>query len=159
MAAETRSFWRIVKHRYAAHAMDGEGARLYGGRWNLRDTTAVYLSESLSLAALELFVHLAPEDSRLRFVAIEVVVPADVAVETVGIGELPDDWTSEPPLEGTQRIGTEWCESMRTAFLRIPSAIVPGEWNVLLNPRHPDWQRCATGKPVAFGFDGRMWKK
>ena len=73
--------WRLVKQRHIATAFDGEGARLYGGRWNSRGTPMVYLSASLSLAALELFMHLSAKDARLRLAAIPVTVPADLAID------------------------------------------------------------------------------
>jgi RES domain-containing protein len=150
--------WRIVKQKHAATAFDGEGARRFAGRWNKRGTTIVYLSETLSLAALETFVHLSSEDSRFEFVAIEVEVPDDVAVDQLDPADLPPNWRAEPPLAETKAMGTAWVASGTAALLRVPSVIVPIEANYLLNPAHPDFARLRIGPPRPFGFDERMWK-
>lgn len=150
--------WRIVKEKHAAAAFDGEGAKRYGGRWNPRGLAAVYLGGSLSLAALETFVHLTAEDARLRLISIRVAMPDDVAVETLDMSRLPDNWRGEPPPAACQALGGEWLRAGRTTLLRVPSIIVPHEANYVLNPLHPDARQIAIGKPQAFGFDQRMWK-
>ncbi|MDN5872151.1 MAG: RES family NAD+ phosphorylase [Nitrococcus sp.] len=150
--------WRLVKARYADWPLDGEGARRFGGRWNARGTPMVYLGGSLSLAALEIFVHLSSDDSHLSFVAIPVQVPDGIAVEALEEGRLPPDWREEPPPDGCKRLGSEWVAAGRTALLRVPSVIVPEEHNFLLNPTHPDAARLRVGEIRPFGFDKRMWK-
>lgn len=152
------SLWRIVKAKHAAGAFDGEGARRYGGRWNPRGMSVVYLGGSLSLAALEIFVHLAPEDARLALVAIEIIVPNSVRIGELPTNALPNDWRNEPPPHATQAIGLEWARRNETALLRVPSVIVPREFNYLLNPGHPGFTKLKILPPVPFGFDGRMWK-
>jgi RES domain-containing protein len=152
------SLWRIVKAKHAASAFDGEGARRYGGRWNPRGTPVVYLGGTLSLAALETFVHLAPEDARLALVAIEVVVPDSVKITELPTKALPTDWRNEPPPHATQAIGLDWAKRNETALLRVPSIIVPREFNYLLNPSHRDFTKLKIHPPVPFGFDSRMWK-
>ena len=152
------SLWRIVKARHAASAFDGEGARRHGGRWNPRGTPVVYLGGTLSLAALETFVHLAPEDARLAFVAIEVVVPDKLRVENLAAGKLPDNWRAEPPPHTTQALGLDWFKRGETALLRVSSIIVPRECNYLLNPRHPGFAKLKIQPPAPFGLDSRMWK-
>lgn len=150
--------WRLVKAAHGATAFDGEGARRYGGRWNARGTPMVYLGGTLSLAALEVFVHLTAEDARLRFVATVVDIPDEVTIEDLDPKALPRHWRSEPPPAACQALGTAWAEKGDTAALRVPSVIVPVEWNVLLNPRHPDFQNIRISDPEPFGFDTRMWK-
>ena len=139
-------------------AFDGEGARRYGGRWNERGTPLVYLGGSLSLAALETFVHLTAEDARLAFVAIRVDIPDGVAVLALEPEQLPDNWREEPPPDACKALGTAWVKAGATAVLRVPSVIVPSECNYLLNPRHRDARRLKIRPPQPFGFDDRMWK-
>jgi RES domain-containing protein len=152
------SLWRIVKAKHVAAAFDGEGARRYGGRWNPRGTPVVYLGGTLSLAALETFVHLAPEDARLALIAIEVVVPDRVEIADLPTKALPPDWRNEPSPHSTQAIGKDWVKRAETALLRLPSIIVPREFNYLLNPNHATFTKLKIQPPMPFGFDSRMWK-
>lgn len=148
--------FRLIKAKHAATAFSGEGARLVGGRWNLPGTSLVYTSESLSLAALETFVHLQPVDERIRYVWFRVTIPATVVIDRQA--SLPSSWRASPPSEATQAIGTAWAKQMSSAVLRVPSILVPGEYNLLLNPQHPQFKRLKISKPEPFDFDGRLWK-
>ena len=150
--------WRVVKAKHARDALNGEGARLYGGRWNERGTSIVYLSETLSLAALETFVHLGPNDSRIPFSAIPVDPPEGIALDVLPANQLPPNWRAEPPPSETKQIGTAWARNGATLLLSVPSIIIPGERNFLVNPRHSDFAKLTIGSPIPFGFDGRMWK-
>ena len=150
--------WRLVKTKHVASAFDGEGARLFGGRWNARGTPVVYLSASLSMAALELFVHLTAADTRLHFSAIPIDIPEKLVIEELSIPGLPEEWRSEPPPDACKALGSDWVEAGKTALLKVPSVIVPDEFNYVLNPKHADFARLKVGKAEPFGFDSRMWK-
>jgi RES domain-containing protein len=146
--------WRIVKAKHAATAFSGEGAARNGGRWNSRGVRVVYASSTKSLAALESLVHLNPP-VRFKYVAIRMKFD-DALVEIFPPKSLPPDWRVEPPPPSTQRIGDAWVLEERSAVLALPSVIVPGERNYLLNPAHPDFKRIAMGKPERFAFDPRL---
>lgn len=148
--------FRLVKAKHAANAFSGEGARIAGGRWNLPGTAVVYASESLSLAALETFVYLQPVDRRVRYAWFHITIPDSVTVETPAT--LPNDWRAEPPTEATQALGSRWAEQRQTAVLRVPSILVPGEFNLLLNPGHAHFKRMKISARRPFDFDGRLWK-
>ena len=148
--------WRICSRRY--QRFDGEGARRYGGRWNHVGTSVVYTSGSLSLAALELFVHVDIDIVPPNLVAIQAEVPDTLTIETVKIANLPRDWRRYPAPEALKDIGTAWAATGSTAFLAVPSAVIPEERNYLLNPAHRDFKRIRIHKPVPFRFDPRMWK-
>ncbi len=150
--------WRICKARFAAAAFSGEGARLFAGRWNPAGIRMVYCSTSLSLAALELFVHLDPGVAPDDLVSVMAEIPEDqIEVERVDRAQLPRDWRSieHPKL---QALGAEWVESMRSAAMLVPSAVIDGEWNLLLNPAHHDFAMITIGEPAAFVFDARMFR-
>jgi RES domain-containing protein len=149
--------FRLVKAKHAATAFSGEGARLVGGRWNLAGTPLVYASESLSLAALETFVHLQPVDRRISYVWFRVDIAANVAIDTPST--LPKTWRDEPPSEDTQLLGSQWAEQNKFVVLRVPSMLVPGEHNLLLNPLHTHFKRLKISAPQPFDFDGRLWKR
>ncbi|MSQ72062.1 MAG: RES domain-containing protein [Betaproteobacteria bacterium] len=151
-----RRAYRIVKRRQARFAFSGEGARLAGGRWSSPGIHAVYLSSTLSLAALEIFVHLGDDAARLDFVYFEVGIPASLPVTT--LTRRPKGWRDEPPTNASMCLGDRWLRAGTAALLQVPSAIVPSESNLILNPRHPDSARLRIAAARVFQFDPRMWK-
>lgn len=146
--------WRLCKRRHAA--FDGEGARLAGGRWNPRGGAVVYASESLSLAALELLVHCPPALLPVDLVAIAAEIPDTVRVRRIEEATLPRGWRRHPAPEALGRLGAEWLGKRDTVALSVPSAVVPSERNVLLNPAHPDFRKVRVGAPEAFSLDPRL---
>ncbi len=147
---------RIVKARHAANAFDGEGARLAGGRWNAPGSAVAYTSQSLALAALETFIHLGDEGLGIRFVSFRIEIPAELAVQEVL--RPPKDWRKEPPVRASMALGTAWLRSKNAVALSVPSAILPTERNLLLNPAHPRFHQLRISKPTPLVFDPRMWK-
>jgi RES domain-containing protein len=149
--------WRLCRRAHAAP--DGEGARRYGGRWNQRGTALVYTSASASLAALEYFVHLDPEDAPPDLILTPVDVPPSASIRELRIDELPADWRSLPAPEALARTGTSWAQRLESAVLSVPSAILPEERNYLLNPAHAEFREIMFGPARPFSFDPRMWKR
>ena len=152
--------WRIIRKRRLSDAFTGEGARLGGGRWNHVGTPVIYVSETLSLAALELFVHFTRKDIKLgkSLVAIPVVIPHSLKIVEVPIKDLGPDWRTSPPSNSTKDIGTEWVQNETSSILRVPSAVIPDEYNLVLNPVHAEFKKIKIGKPRPFTLDERMWK-
>jgi RES domain-containing protein len=146
--------WRIVREKHLATTFSGEGAAEYGGRWNLPGTRMVYTSQSQSLAALELLVHLNPP-CPFRYKTIRVEFDESVA-QFWNLEKLPGDWAVEPPSLSTQRLGSRWAQEAASLVLAVPSVIVPGEFNYLLNPRHKDFGQIKLGQPEYFTFDRRL---
>ena len=148
--------WRLTRRIHSA--FDGEGSRLFGGRWSPPGIAVVYTSATASLAALEYFVHLdaaqAPED----LVLIPVEVPDDLAVQVVAAPQLPSDWRQYPAPESLAQLGAAWASTLATALLQVPSVIVPREPNYLLNPSHPGFARLRIGSLEDFSLDPRLWK-
>lgn len=152
----TMLIWRITR---AAHqALNGEGARLYGGRWNSAGRAVVYSSASLSLAALEYLVHVEPLLAPSDLVAMEIAVPdevglaAEVAAEHFPVG----DWRQYPAPEWQAELGDMWLEDGTFLWIAVPSAVIPGEYNVLLNPRHARMSDVQVVSTRPFSFDGRL---
>jgi RES domain-containing protein len=146
--------WRVVKREFAASAFDGEGARLYGGRWHSSGRAVVYTSATTSLGLLEQLVHSA---KRLRpfYLTVPVAFDADL-VEVIDASRLPSSWTAYPPPFELQRIGNEWVDSTRSCILEVPSVIVPHESNFILNPGHPDFASLEIGEPIDLEIDSRL---
>lgn len=144
--------WRIVRKKRLTDAFTGEGARLGGGRWNHVGTPVVYVSETLSLAALELFIHFTRKDIKLSksLVAIPIEIPDSLKITEVSIKELKADWRMSPPSNSTKDIGTEWAQNGISPILRVPSAVIPHEFNLALNPTHNDFIMIKIGKEQSF---------
>jgi RES domain-containing protein len=150
-------FWRICRRRYVAEAASGEGARLYGGRWNSRGVRVVYASTSLALAAVETFVNLEPNLRPADFVSIEGEIPDALEIGRVDPATLPEHW-HETRDDSLRRFGDDWIRDGTRVALLVPSAAIRGEWNVLLNPAHGDFARIHFENAQPFEFDLRMFR-
>jgi RES domain-containing protein len=147
--------WRIVRATRIKSAFSGEGARLYGGRWNSRGTTVVYASEHESLAALELFVHMQPVLPTERYLSFRLEWH-DKLTERFPLKKLPQYWNAEPPTFDTMQIGDEWVRQERSVALALPSVLSTSEMNFLLNPRHADFKKIKISEPIEHRFDPRL---
>jgi RES domain-containing protein len=154
----TVSAWRITKQKHAKTAFSGKGARLYGGRWNSPGTVIVYTAQSQSLAALEMLVHLGSSELLGKFVFIEVTIHESL-ITNVEISQLPRNWRADPEPAKLKTLGDAWVAAGTSAVLRVPSILVPGEKNYLLNPRHQDFPKLHIGKPFLFRLDPRLAAK
>lgn len=143
--------WQLIKPEYAP-GLDGEGARLNGGRWNNPGVAAVYSASSLALAALEVLVNLPPDQRR------KGAVPDYVAICL----EIPDGMIDDPghpaglPEDRSRQIGDEWLRAMSALGLRVPSSVVQLEHNIVLNPRHPAMAGVQVTLTEPFQFDDRL---
>ncbi|MBE8596050.1 RES family NAD+ phosphorylase [Xenorhabdus sp. BG5] len=148
--------YRLVKRKWLNSAFDGEGARLYGGRWNSRGRPCVYLASSESLAMLEVMVHLDDYSLLLHYALLEVKLPAEVVLHLPS-EQLPEDWRDEPAPPSTAEIGDGWLESGESLALAVPSVVVPRELNYIINPAHPLFEQV-TGNAAELDFrpDGRL---
>ena len=146
--------FRIVTRARVGDAFSGDGARLYGGRWNPKGLRVVYTASTRSLAMLEMLVQDQP--LRAEYVIIAASIPPRIRVDSIAASALPAQWRSPRQSEELRRIGTEWLERANTAVLRVPSAVVPQEGNYLLNPAHADFGKIKLGKPETFTPDHRL---
>lgn len=153
------NLWRICRSKHEATAFSGLGAEKSGGRWNPKGQRVVYASENLSLAALELFVHVAPGIIPSDLVWVRGTLPDSVAVERIRIDDLPKNWRDYPSPPELQAIGAEWILRLTSVILVVPSAINPLETNLLVNPAHPNMKRLKVDAGQPFRFDPRMFGK
>lgn len=149
--------WRLVKTRLLASAWDGEGARAAGGRWNSVGVPVVYVASSLSLALVEVLVHL-PAGLLAAYSAVPVSFDG-TRVATLADRDLPADWRRVPPPVSPRAIGDRFVADGRALALRVPSVVVPSEWNYVLNPAHPSFASIEIGVPVAFPFEPRLVRR
>ena len=143
---------RIYRVCRAIHAkLDGEGARLVGGRWNSPGHAVVYMAESIALAVLENLVHMAEEDFPLRYVVVEALIPEGIGIETEA--SVIRRFGHHAP----RVLGDRWILSDVSAVLQVRSAVVPSEYNYLLNPAHPGSSSVFQSSVLAlFSFDKRL---
>jgi RES domain-containing protein len=147
---------RLVKARNAAAPLDGEGARRAGGRWNPRGMAVAYCASSLSLAVLELLVHVDTNALPDDLVAIQVDIPDDLPARRVLATDLPGDWRQDSGRAALRALGARWFRDRREPLLVVPSVVVPGERNVLINPLHPDAGRIEVVAREPFRLDPRL---
>jgi RES domain-containing protein len=144
--------WRVSRHR----DLQGAGGLRAPGRWHERGLPIVYLAESPAGALLEACAHTSANDVPPEYTLLTIEVGDTVQVESVDLGLLPADWTQREDL--TQEIGSAWLRSGRSSLLRVPSAIVPATFNVLLNPLHAQAAHVRIQSAVKYPFDLRIKK-
>lgn len=147
--------WRLVKEKYVDSAFSGEGARQGGGRFNSPGRPVVYTSESLALAELEILVHLPTSHLLASYVAFRVRLP-DETVEALDRATLPSNWRASPVPRSVQAVGDAWLHSGSSLALRVPSAVVPAEDNVLINPEHARFEEVTIEGPLDPDIDDRL---
>jgi RES domain-containing protein len=147
--------WRITSEKYAETAFSGEGAKEYGGRFNSPGTPVVYTSESISLATLELLA----KAGRRQRLSGRVVLPVTFGEHSViayDKSDLPDGFGERPYGPASQQVGDDWVQSEESLVLRVPSVVVPAEYNYLINPGHPEFEELEIGEPRPLDPDPRL---
>jgi RES domain-containing protein len=146
----------MCKTKYLGTALSGFGAKEYGGRWNSVGVGLVYLAGSVALAALEVMVHV-PNQSLLRdaYSVLPLEFSEDLSV-VLDTALLPQNWNSYPAPEFLKQIGDEWIKHGDTPLLRVPSAVIPSEFNYLYNPNHEKAQQIRILEPQNHLFDSRL---
>lgn len=145
--------WRIARACYAP--LDGEGARLMGGRWNSAGRPVVYTSRTAALCVLEVLVWTDPEDVPDDLRLYEIEVPDSAPILRVSSGSLSANWT-EPGSPECIEAGDRWLAAADALALEVPSAVLPEEHNLLINPRHPDAAGVHVVDSRPFTFDLRL---
>lgn len=138
--------------------LSGTGARIFGGRWNYKGVSVVYASESRALATLEYLVHvplsLTPADLSLA----SIKIPDSVVPKKIPVSKLPRNWRDYPAPTRLAKIGSDWVLSNETLLLRVPSAIVKDECNILLNPAHRDMKLVEIADVEKYRLDERLFE-
>lgn len=143
--------WRVIKKKYERHALTGEGAHLYGGRWNSPGHRVIYTAEALSGALLEILVH---SDKRLLpyYSVYRFEVPEQNILD-LDVSSLPTTWRRSPAPPELAAVGDRWYTEGQSVVLRVPSVIVPVEKSLLINPAHPNFSAIGEVCDGPFPFD------
>lgn len=149
--------YRIAKKQYVDD-LSGEGARLFGGRWNKKGHSMLYFSESLSLCVLEILVHLDYQFLPNDYQYIEVEIPDNCIYPKLKLNDLDDVWRNNPPPFYTQKIGSDWLLLNTHLAMQVPSAILPVQHNILINPKHSKISDVKIIKKENLDLDKRILK-
>ncbi|MDY2588537.1 RES family NAD+ phosphorylase [Winogradskyella aquimaris] len=149
--------FRLSKKKYSKE-LSGKGASRSGNRWNSKGTEIIYSAESRALAMAEVAVHLTLATLPSDYVMIEIDIPGNIKIKELKLEDLPDNWNNHPPNISTQKIGDEFIDSLDFCVLKVPSAVVQGDFNYLINPYHKEFKKIKIFDVKEFPFDKRIFK-
>jgi RES domain-containing protein len=144
--------FHITLSRYAEELF----ASGLSGRWNKEGEKVIYAASSRSLACLENLVHRRGQIKSASYKTIVIYVPDDLAIQSVELKDLPQDWQQKSDPEECQHIGSTWYQSKQTPVLSVPSVVIPYERNLVINAEHPDFDKVKILKKEPFCFDPRL---
>ena len=147
--------YRLSKGKYRLD-LSGKGAELYGGRWNSKGVAMLYTSQSRALAFAEIAIHIPVGIVPKDYFLISVSVPDTAAILKLADTGMPPDWRSNPHSNSTQKIGDRFILESTYLILAVPSAVVPGDFNFLINPAHPQMKEVTIAHVEPFEFDSRF---
>ena len=150
--------YRILRRAFARTPLDGDGAYRFGGRWSSIGVRVAYTAGNLSLAMIEYFVQLDPDDPPRDLVVVAADIPEGLARTSLSQKRLPSNWRQNPAPPELTRFGDSFIPARRFAILTVPSVLAPTEANWLINPVHPDFVRIRLHQPQSFHYDSRFFR-
>lgn len=149
--------YRLANKKYSKD-LSGIGAEITGGRWNFKGTRVLYTADSRALCTAEIAVHtpigVMPKDYYL----ITIDIPDCENVYQVNSKDLPVDWRKFPYSKTTQDLGERFITKNENLYIKVPSAVVKGDFNILINPQHNDFDKVSIISVEKFDFDERLFK-
>lgn len=149
--------YRLAKKKFR-HDLSGKGAELAGGRWNSKGVAMLYTSQSRALCLAEIAVNLPIGIIPINYYLVEIIIPDSVILNEMNVSRLKKDWNSFPHSSETQLLGDEFIFENKLLVLKVPSAVVQGDFNYLINPKHPHFNSVKIIKSEIFSFDERLFK-
>ena len=148
--------FRLSKAKFSRD-LSGKGAEKAGGRWNSKGVALIYTSETRALCATEIAVHTPLGNMPLDYEIISIEIPDTIPIKGLSKEELPNDWKSLPHSHSTQQIGDQFISKEKHLVLKVPSAVIQGEFNYLINPKHKDFSQISIKDTEPFSFDKRLF--
>lgn len=149
--------YRLSRRKYS-DTLSGKGASITGGRWNSVGIEVIYVATNRSLAMAEVAVSLSigtlPDD----YMMLTISIPETVSLVHLNPEKLPKDWNAIPHADATKKIGDDFVLKNEACLLRVPSAVTKGDYNLLINPFHPDFKEIKIIAAEPFPFDHRLFK-
>jgi RES domain-containing protein len=149
--------YRLSREKFAT-VLSGKGAALKGARWNSVGVELIYTATNRSLAMAEVAVHLSLATLPSDYVIMQLHIPDDVSLQKINTSSLPLNWNAFPHPPETQAIGDGFIYNNEYCILQIPSAVTQGDYNLLINPNHPDFRHIKIVSTEKFTFDQRMFR-
>ncbi len=149
--------FRLTRRKYA-ETLNGKGAAKFGNRWNSKGVEIIYTAESRALAMAEILVHVSLVTLPKDYVMIIFEIPEGCKAKILNAEDLPANWNKNPHITATQKIGDNFVEDLKFLLLKVPSAVVKGDFNVLINPHHADFSKIRTIEIADFPFDERIFE-
>lgn len=148
--------FRLCREKYRKD-LTGKGAELFGGRWNSKGMPMLYTAQSRALCVVELAVRLPIGILPRDYYILTIGIPDSIPVKELDANSLPVDWKGHPHHHTTQEIGDNFLNQKRELILKVPSAVVKGDFNFLINPAHSDFDRIEIVGSKPFKFDQRLF--
>lgn len=149
--------YRLARKKYAQE-LSGKGAALFGARWNSKGVELIYTSANRSLSMAEVVVHLTLATMPSDYQMISIEIPDYISIKEINESSLPEDWNVFPHQSSTQHIGDDFVAKKEACILKVPSAVTKGDFNILINPNHPDFEKIKIKNVEPFPFDRRLFK-
>ena len=150
--------YRLSRKKYK-DKLSGYGASLNGQRWNSKGTELIYTAQTRALANSEVAVHISlgilPSDYHM----VEVEIPDSLEILNINEKNLPKGWNSLPSKPESKNIGDEFVNENLYPVLKVPSVVVKGEFNYIINPKHSDFSKIKIINTEPFSFDPRYFNK
>ena len=149
--------FRLSREKFSKD-LSGKGAALKGASWNSPGVEIIYTALNRSLAMAEVAVHFTYATLPSDYVMIAIFIPDDTSILKLSPTDLPPDWNAFPHSISTQTIGDQFIAGHRYCLLQIPSVVIQGDYNILINPNHPEFSRIRVISAEKFPFDKRIFK-
>lgn len=150
--------FRLSKSKYTFD-LSGKGAELAGGRWNSKGKAVIYTSQSRALCTAEIAVHTPLGNIPTDYEIVEITIPEGIEIKEIKNPDLPEDWKSVPHSHATQEIGDKFLLENRFLVFKVPSAVVQGDFNFLINPSHRRFNEVEITLTEPFDFDARLFSR
>ena len=149
--------FRLIRKKYS-NSLSGKGASIKGARWNSPGTEIIYTASNRSLAMAEIAVHFTIATLPMDYMMQTIFIPEDLSMMIIQEKELPMDWNQFPHPASTKKFGDDFIRENKYSILKVPSAVTQGDFNILVNPFHKEFNQIKIILLQSFPFDKRIFK-
>ncbi|WP_425637792.1 RES family NAD+ phosphorylase [Algoriphagus yeomjeoni] len=150
--------YRLSKSKFSSD-LSGKGAELAGGRWNSKGKAVLYTSQSRALCTAEIAVHTPLGNIPTDYELVEIIIPENIEVQEIEVSDLSQDWKAIPHSHAAQLLGDKFLAENRFLVLKVPSAVVQGDFNYLINTLHRRFYEVEISLTEPFDFDARLFSR